>query len=60
MEIESDRVPVIEATKLLYYGADAATIAECAQLATGFGKVCFGYCSRDANAVADCLAKSVV
>ena len=38
-------------------GPDAAVIAECIQLTLNFASIDYGYCCREANVVADSLAK---
>lgn len=57
---ESDSSLVIEAVNNAenYYESNVATIMECYQLPKEFGMINFGLCKREANEVADCLAKS--
>ena len=40
-----------------YLGPDAAVVAECKQLSLDFSKLTFNHCYREANQVADKLAK---
>lgn len=50
---------VVEAAKLpdAYMGVDASVVAECKQMVLDFTSVNFVHCCREANEVADILAK---
>lgn len=57
---ESDCLPIIEVIldTRNCLGPDVAIYAECVQLAKNFGKMSFHFCKREANGVADYLAKT--
>ena len=57
--IESDSILAVEAVTRAhdYMGPDVAVIAECIQLTLNFASIDYGYCCREANVVADSLAK---
>ena len=57
--VESDCLTVVEAINDQgnYLGSEAAVYTECVQLARDFGRIQFQFCNREANKVADCLAK---
>ena len=61
IEAESDCELVIDAVKDTYRfnGSQAATIIECIQLSCDFGQVKFYLRNREANSVADALAKQI-
>lgn len=58
-EVESDCSFAVESIQLMddYMGADSAIVAECKQLSIDFTKLSFKHCFREANQVADELAK---
>ena len=58
-EVESDCTFVMESVHLMdnYQGPDVAVVAECKQLFVEFAKITFKHCFREANQVADELAK---
>ena len=57
--VESDCLAVVEAANDLpnYFGANVAIFAECYQMSREFGKLSYQHCSREANKIADSLAK---
>ena len=58
-EIESDSSFAIESVQSSddYLGPNAAVLAECKQLSLDVSKIPFNHCYREANQVADMLAK---
>ncbi|KAE8770875.1 Bidirectional sugar transporter SWEET14 [Hordeum vulgare] len=58
-KVESNCSFALECLKLLenYMGPHSAVMAECKQLSIDFAKLSFGHCFREANQVADELAK---
>uniref|UniRef100_A0A8I7B0M7 RNase H type-1 domain-containing protein n=1 Tax=Hordeum vulgare subsp. vulgare TaxID=112509 RepID=A0A8I7B0M7_HORVV len=59
VEIESDCMAMMEAMQSMddYLGADLAMVLECKQMAMDFTKIYYKHCFREANQVADSLAR---
>ena len=57
--IESDNMLVLKdiSDPNVYMGTDVSIITECSFMAMEFASIDFVHCSREANMVADCLAK---
>ncbi|KAM3271769.1 hypothetical protein ACQJBY_042149 [Aegilops geniculata] len=58
--VESDSQLALEAVEKFesYLGQEAAIVMECNELKANYASVSFDNCTREANAIADCLAKS--
>ncbi|KAE8819066.1 Bidirectional sugar transporter SWEET14 [Hordeum vulgare] len=59
VEIESDCISTVEAIQSMdeYMGADVVLVLECKQMAMDFTRICYEHCFREANKVADSLAR---
>ena len=57
--IESDSLTALEAISdpNAYMGVDVPIIAECSLMSMDYASISFDYCSREANLIADGLAK---
>ena len=62
LEVESDCLNALEAISdpNTYMGTGVPIIAECSLLALEFASITFDHCSREANSVADDLAKHCI